>query len=64
MKNYLRQGLDGGHRRYNISNKMRVHGLVYQMMKLNKGVEDHSYPQSEVLIKDKRHDHVRIDKMA
>ena len=64
MKNYLRQGLDGGRRRYNISNKMHVHSLVYQMMKLNKGVEDHSYPQSEVLIKDKRHDHARIDKTA
>jgi len=41
-----------------------MHGLVYQMAKLNKGVKDQSYPQLEVLIKDKRHDHARINKTA
>ena len=64
MKNYLRWRLDGGRQRYNVSKKMRMHGLAYQMAKLNKGVEDHLYPQSEVLIKDKRHDHAKIDKTA
>jgi len=38
--------------------------LAYRAAKPNKVAEDHSYPQSEVLIKDKKHDHARIDKTA
>jgi len=36
--------------------------LAYRAAKPNKVAEDHSYPQSEVLIKDKKHDRARIDK--
>jgi len=32
--------------------------------KPNKVAKDHSYPQSEVLIKDKKHNHTRINKTA
>jgi len=38
--------------------------LAYRAAKPNKVAEDHSYPQSEVLIKDKKHDGTRIDKTA